>query len=131
MKKSLAILYTFYYLLLSIGVHGTVHECMGRFTDIEWGHEPLSCVCDSMLGDEHDDLDCCDDNEVEIWLQEDQLVQKNLQALSPLFFALTGGWNLQPLPTEVEAPLFAIGPKAPKPPNKRLYIAYCSLQFYA
>jgi len=104
---------------------------MGRFTDIEWGHEPLSCVCDSMLGDEHEDLDCCDDNEVEIWLQEDQLAQKNQQSFSPLFFALTGGWIIKPLSTEVETAAFPIGPKALKPPNERLYIAHCSLQFYA
>jgi hypothetical protein len=131
MKKALFILYTFYYLLLSIGVHGTAHECMGRLTEIAWGHEPLSCVCDAFLDDDHEDVDCCDDREVEIWLQEDQLAQKNQHLFEAGIFALPGGFTPFPVASfEVENDL-PIGPKALKPPNERLYLAHCSLQFYA
>ena len=129
MQKACAILYTLFYLTLSIGVHGTVHECMGRVTDWSWGHEELSC-CAEPCHESPAMGGCCDNNEVEIWLVEEQLAQKEqrVPALFPL--ALTGRCALPSLEEVLDEEAQPIVPQAQKPPELRLYLEHMSLQFY-
>lgn len=137
MKKAIAILYTLFYLVLSIGVHGTVHECMGQVTDWSWGHEDLSCHdeandhghhqgCDMP---QHED-DCCDNNAVELWLVEDQLAQKEITLPFIPVFALTGGCVCTAPHEVVEERVQHIVPQAQIPPDIPLYIQYGDLRFY-
>ena len=129
MQKACAILYTLFYLTLSIGVHGTVHECMGQVTDWAWGHEELSC-CAEPCHESPAMGGCCDNNEIEIWLVEEQLAQKEqwVPVLFPL--ALTGRCVVPSLEEVLDAEVRPIVPQAQKPPEQRLYLEHLSLQFY-
>lgn len=136
MKKGISILYALFYLTLSIGVHGTVHECMGRVTEISWGHEELSCHdepsdhhsggCDMPIHKS----DCCDNNTVEIWLVEEQLAQKELRLPVVSVFALAG--RCAPtVPREIQAERTEhFVPQAQVPPDIPLYIQYGDLRLY-
>ncbi len=133
MKKVLSILFASFYLVLSIGLHGTVHKCMGTVTEWSWGHKDLSCH-DEPHGHEHDtgeqESDCCNNNELELWLVADQLIQKEFFLPSLLPFALTGGCTVLPPHDALAERSGPIVPQAHKPPKRPLYIQYGDLRFY-
>ena len=137
MKKGFSILYALFYLTLSIGVHGTVHECMGKVTEWSWGHEDLSCHdephdhghsggCDLPASEP----DCCDNNAVELWLVEDQLATKELLLPSVPGIALAGGCTCTVAHDVVVEREEHIVPQAQNPPDIPLYIQYGDLRFY-
>ncbi len=126
MKRFFAIIFTFYYLALSIGLAISVHSCGGEVYSVAIFDEAKTCC-----GDEDSCCNCCEDDQylIQAETSEQLSVTKNYSFFEDEDFLLN--FFIQNIPVsedgEDRSYLFIYQSFAETPP---IWLTTCSLVFY-
>ena len=127
MKRFLAIVFTFYYLSLSIGLLVSVHYCGGEVYSVAIFDEAESCC-----GDEDFCCNCCEDDQylIQAETSEQLSVTKNYSFLEDEDFLLN--FFLQNIPVSEDGDKISdLIINQPPPEVPPIWLINCSLIFYA
>ncbi|WP_139218252.1 HYC_CC_PP family protein [Sunxiuqinia elliptica] len=127
MKKLLSILFSIFYLTLTIGLVVNMHYCQGELASVQLYEEEASCCC----SDQASITSCCDDHT--------QLLKLDIEpTLTPSHRLNTQVWEIDLLPSETanqtldELPFNgSIWSTDTRPPlEEPSWLLFCSLIFY-
>lgn len=127
MKKIAAILFSFFYLAISVGIALNIHYCQGKFESIQLFAQQQNCCCGSDL----DSSTCCVDDSLIVIFENEQTLTTNSQIgfNTPVIqlFILHQPTEKPKLRTGT-APLTEQNNSPPSEPSS--WLLHCSLLFY-
>ncbi len=124
MQKVTSILFTFFYLMLSIGVAINVHYCGGEVKDVAFFVDAESCCDDSNA------CDCCDNETFLIQnLQEGVVLQSDVFHFSPVKAPLEVNHAVSQM-DKLEVGKLAAFVEWASPPESDLWLKFCTLTYY-
>lgn len=127
MTKSITILLSVFYLLISTGGFINVHYCNGQFNHIELLNNNKYCGCDHHADDEKN---CCEDQSVYIQFDTEQYITKSLNNSCHANTVLSTIFNKNIFLAHYNKINFFITNNLSPPPKQPIWLRLSAFLFY-